>query len=176
MNGVGQVSLLGAPKREVMINLDRTALDSYGIPLQTLIGVLKASNLNLPAGLLRQDGIVRTLRVVGEFSSVDEIGSFLVPLPRGGSVPLRELASVEFGYPDDAGSIRMDAKSAIGMQVVKASDANVVAVTKQIKKVLAGTVRPPPSRHVAADRLRPDDLHRSPRSPRRCATSCSASR
>ncbi len=136
VNGVGQVSLLGAPKREVMINLDRTALDSYGIPLQTLVGVLKASNLNLPAGLLRQDGIVRTLRVVGEFSSVDEIGSFLVPLPRGGSVPLRELASVEFGYPDDAGSIRMDAKSAIGMQVVKASDANVVAVTKRIKKVL----------------------------------------
>lgn len=137
VNGVGQVTLLGAPKREVLINLDRTALDSYGIPLQTLIGVLKASNLNLPAGLLRQDGIVRTLRVVGEFSSVEEIGSFLVPLPKGGSVPLRELASVELGYPDDAGSIRMDAKSAIGMQVVKASDANVVAVTKRIKKVLA---------------------------------------
>ena len=67
VNGVGQVTLLGAPKREVRISLDRTALESYGIGLQTLIGVLRASNLNLPAGLLRQEGITRTLRVVGEF-------------------------------------------------------------------------------------------------------------
>ena len=137
VNGVGQVSLLGAPKRELRISLDRTALESYGIPLQTLIGLLKASNLNLPAGLLRQDGLTRTLRVVGEFTSVDEVASFLVPLPRGGSVPLRELASVELTYPDDVGTIRMDGKQAIGLQVVKASDANVVAVTNKIMKALS---------------------------------------
>ena len=137
VNGVGQVSLLGAPLREVRIDLDRTALDSYGISLQTLIGVLKASNLDMPAGVLRQDGVMRTLRLVGEFSSLGEIGDFLVPLPRGGSVPLRELAAVEMGYPDDSGSVRMDGDGAIGLVVVKASDANVVSVTDRIKKVLA---------------------------------------
>jgi HAE1 family hydrophobic/amphiphilic exporter-1 len=137
VNGVGQVSLLGAPLREVRIDLDRTALDSYGISLQTLIGVLKASNLDMPAGVLRQDGVMRTLRLVGEFSSLSEIGDFLVPLPRGGSVPLRELAAVEMGYPDDSGSVRMDGDGAIGLVVVKASDANVVSVTDRIKKVLA---------------------------------------
>ncbi|MGA2547314.1 MAG: efflux RND transporter permease subunit [Rectinemataceae bacterium] len=154
VNGVGQVSLLGAPKRELQISLDRTALDSYGISLQTLIGVLKSSNLNLPAGLLHQDGLTRTLRVVGEFASVDEIGAFRIPLPRGGSVPLHELASVEMGYPEDSGRIRMDGKSAIGMQVVKASDANVVAVTNRIKKVLAAqTAELPPgmSLSIASD-------------------------
>jgi hydrophobic/amphiphilic exporter-1 (mainly G- bacteria), HAE1 family len=137
VNGVGQVSLLGAPKKELSISLDRTALESYGIALQTLIGVLKASNLNMPAGMMRQDGLNRTLRVVGEFSSVGEIGDFLVPLPRGGSVPLRELATVSLDYPEDSALIRMDGKRAIGMQVVKASDANVVAVTDRIKKALA---------------------------------------
>ena len=137
VNGVGQVTLLGAPKRELRINLDRTALDSYGIRLQSLIGFLKSSNLNMPAGLLRQDGLVRTLRVVGEFSSAGEVGRFLVPLPRGGSVPLGEIATVEMGYPEDAGSIRMDGRSAIGLLVVKASDANVVAVTHRIKRILA---------------------------------------
>jgi HAE1 family hydrophobic/amphiphilic exporter-1 len=145
VNGVGQVSLLGAPKRELRIDLDRTAMDSYGIPLQTLIGVLKASNLNMPAGLLRQDGLVRTLRVVGEFSSADELGGFLVPLPKGGTIALRELASVGMGYPEGAGSIRMDGKSAIGLLVVKASDANVVAVTHRIKRVLAAQAAELPS-------------------------------
>ena len=154
VNGVGQVTLLGAPKREVRISLDRTALESYGIGLQTLIGVLRASNLNLPAGLLRQEGITRTLRVVGEFGSVDELGAFLVPLPHGGSVPLRELGSVALAYPDNLGSIRMNGKLAIGMLVVKASDANVVAVTNKIKKALAlqsVTLPPGLSLEIASD-------------------------
>jgi hydrophobic/amphiphilic exporter-1 (mainly G- bacteria), HAE1 family len=137
VNGVGQVSLLGVPKRELQVNLDRTALESYGISLQSLIGVLKASNLNLPAGLLRQEGISRTLRVVGEFGSPEELGAFQVPLPRGGSVPLRELGTVRLAYPEDEGRIRLDGRQAIGMLVVKASDANVVAVTNRIKKALA---------------------------------------
>jgi HAE1 family hydrophobic/amphiphilic exporter-1 len=137
VNGVGQVNLLGAPAREVRIDLDRTALESYGISLPTLIGALKAGNLNMPAGILREEGLTRTLRVVGEFGSLDEIEDFRAPLPGGGTVPLREIAKVGFGYPEDAGSIRMDAKSAIGLQIVKASDANVVAVTNRIKKVIA---------------------------------------
>jgi HAE1 family hydrophobic/amphiphilic exporter-1 len=137
VNGVGQVNLLGAPLREARIELDRTALESYGISLQTLIGSLKAGNLNMPAGIVRQDGIERTLRLVGEFESLAQIADFRVPLPRGGTVPLGEIAKIGFAYPEDASSIRMSGRSAIGLQVVKASDANVVAVTNKVKKVLA---------------------------------------
>jgi HAE1 family hydrophobic/amphiphilic exporter-1 len=137
VNGVGQVSLIGAPKKELTINLNEDALESYGIGLPTLMGMLKANNLNVPAGLLRQGALQRTVRVTGEFSSVEDVRALLVPLPRGGTLPLRELASVELGYPEDASRVRMSGKTAIGLLVVKASDANVVATTKKIEKVLA---------------------------------------
>jgi HAE1 family hydrophobic/amphiphilic exporter-1 len=136
VNGVGQVSLVGAPKRELRVSLNREALDAYGIGLATLAGVLKASNLNVPAGLLRAGELQRTVRVAGEFESVDEVRALLVPLPRGGSVSLGELASVELEYPEDSGLARMNGQSAIGLLVVKASDANVVATTRRIDKVL----------------------------------------
>jgi HAE1 family hydrophobic/amphiphilic exporter-1 len=137
VNGVGQVSLIGAPKRELTIALNEDALESYGIGLPTLMGMLKANNLNVPAGLLRQGALQRTVRVTGEFASVEDVRTLLVPLPRGGTLPLRELASVELGYPEDASRVRMSGKPAIGLLVVKASDANVVATTKKIEKVLS---------------------------------------
>jgi hydrophobic/amphiphilic exporter-1 (mainly G- bacteria), HAE1 family len=136
VNGVGQVSLVGAPARELQISLDRDALESYGIGVQVVAGMLRANNLNVPAGILRQGAVQRTVRVTGEFASADEVRALLVPLPRGGSVPLGELAQIRFGYPEDSSVVRMDGKSAIGLLVVKTSDANVVATTRRIEKVL----------------------------------------
>ena len=137
VNGVGQVSLVGAPKRELLISLNREAVEAYGIGLPTLVGVLKASNLNVPAGLLRAGELQRTVRVAGEFASVEEVRALLVPLPKGGSIPLGELAKAELDYPEDSGRARMDGASAIGLLVVKASDANVVSTTRRIEKLLA---------------------------------------
>ena len=137
VNGVGQVSLVGAPKRELLISLNREAVEAYGIGLPTLAGVLKASNLNVPAGLLRAGELQRTVRVAGEFASVEEVRALLVPLPKGGSIPLGELAKAELDYPEDSGRARMDGASAIGLLVVKASDANVVSTTRRIEKLLA---------------------------------------
>jgi HAE1 family hydrophobic/amphiphilic exporter-1 len=136
VSGVGQVSLVGAPKRELIVSADMDSLESYGLGIETLQAVLKASNLDVPAGIVRQEGVQRTVRFSGQFSSVAEARALLLPLPRGGSIPLGQVASVELGYPEDSGLVRMDRKAAIGLLVVKTSDANVVAVTKRIEKVL----------------------------------------
>lgn len=136
VSGVGQATLVGAPKRELLISVDRDALDSYGLDIGSIQGLLKASNLDLPAGILRQPGVERTVRFSGEFASIEDARGLLVPLPRGGSIRLGELARIEFGYPEDSGRVRMDRASAIGILVVKASDANVVATTNKVQKVL----------------------------------------
>ena len=43
---------------------------------------------------------------------------------------------MKFALPVDAGKVRMDGVSAIGLTIVKASDANVVETTKRIKKAI----------------------------------------
>ncbi len=154
VQGVGQVTLEGAPKKEVEVQVDRSALEAWGLSLQTVIGILKADNLNAPAGLLRQEGIDRTVRILGEASSLEELRGLLLPLPRGGSIPLAEVASVAFALPTGAGRVRMDGTSAIGLTIVKASDANVVDATKRIKKAIeleAATMPPGVKLKVASD-------------------------
>ena len=139
VSGVGQVKLEGAPKKRLEIVLDRMAVENWGLSLQTVIGILKANNMNAPAGVIKQDGVDRTVRIEGQLGSIEEIRGLLIPLPRGGAVPLGELALVRFTFPDDEGRIRMNGKSAIGLTVIKSSDSNVVATTKRIKKAIAVT-------------------------------------
>ncbi|HUW41334.1 MAG TPA: efflux RND transporter permease subunit [Rectinemataceae bacterium] len=154
LRGVGTVTLLGAPKRELDIVVDRIALESYGLGLGTVIGALRANNVTMPSGLMRQSGVNRPVRVVGEFSSVGEVGRLRIPLPRGGTVALSDLASVGFAYPRDESRARMDGRSAIGLLVVKTSDANIVDTANRIKADLAAESRMLPagiSLRVASD-------------------------
>lgn len=136
IEGVGKVSLLGAPDKELDIVVDRTALEAYGVSLTVLIGSLNANNVTIPAGLMRQDAVNRPVRLVGEFSSVEDLAALRIPLPRGGSVALSDLASIKLAYPDDVERVRMDGHTSIGFVIIKASDANVVETANRIKAEL----------------------------------------
>ncbi|HTX71366.1 MAG TPA: efflux RND transporter permease subunit [Rectinemataceae bacterium] len=135
--GVGTVTLLGAPDKELDIVVDRMALESYALSLNYLLGVLEANNITVPAGLMRQTSVDRPVRLVGEFSSIDDVSDLRIPLPRGGSVALSEIAMVKLGYPDESARVRMNGRSSVGLLIVKASDANVVETAKRIKSQLS---------------------------------------
>jgi len=135
--GVGNVSVLGSQKKQLEIILDRTALQYYGVSPTTLLGVVKAQNLNMPAGDLKQTARELPVRLVGEFSGVDDVKNLLVPTAAGGSVRLSELAQVKLDYPDPSYGTRLNARPTIGIFVRKQSDANVVTTANAVKKEIA---------------------------------------
>jgi len=134
--GVGQIKLMGAPERELDVTVDRAAIDAYGVGITTIIGALKANNITLPVGILQQEGVDRPVRVLGEFSSLDDVRQLRIPLPKGGTLPLGELASIKLAYPENPHLVRMNGRSSIGLLVVKSSDANIVETAKRVKKEL----------------------------------------
>ncbi len=143
--GVGNVSVLGSQKKELQVILDRTALQFYGVNPATLLAVVRAQNLNIPAGDLKQKARELSVRLVGEFSGVDDVKNLLVPTAYGGSVRLSELAQVKLDYPDPTVSTRLNGHPTIGIFVRKQSDANVVTTANEVKKELAvlGPTLPP---------------------------------
>jgi len=152
--GVGQVRLIGAAERELDITVDRAAIDAYGIGITTLVGALRANNVTLPVGLMKQEGMDRPVRVLGEFASLDDVRQLRIPLPRGGTVPLGELAAVALAYPENANRIRMNGSGSIGMLIVKSSDANIVDTAKLVNRAIEGarSSMPPTLRiEVASD-------------------------
>lgn len=134
--GIGQASLLGAEKRELMIKLDKTALEYYGANVNSVFNKLKADNVNMPSGQIKQDKVEESIRVVGEFQNIDEVKSILVPTIGGGTVRLADIAEIRLEYPEQNQLLKLSGNKTIGIMIQKQSDANVVEAVNSVKKDL----------------------------------------
>ncbi|AKN30248.1 transporter [Clostridium carboxidivorans P7] len=143
--GVGSVSLMGADKKQLMIKLDKTAMEYYGISTNTVMGKLKSVNLNVPAGEIKQDKQDQAVRVIGQFHSIDDAKNMLVPTANGGSVRLGEIAQIKLEAPDATAQIRFNGNKTMAVVVGKQSDANVVEVANSVKKQLESIKKSIPS-------------------------------
>jgi hydrophobic/amphiphilic exporter-1 (mainly G- bacteria), HAE1 family len=152
--GVGNVSLWGGQEKKLLVTVDKAAMEYYGVGATTLLGKLKADNMNIPAGEIEQHARNLTVRLVGELSGIDDIRNLRLPTAGGGSVPLSEIGEVTLDYPEPTKLVRMSEKPSIGIFVRKQSDANVVATAVRVKEELAAlqqTLLPGTSLTVASD-------------------------
>ncbi len=54
MSGVGTVNLLGDAQRQIRIEVDPQKLMSFGLGVDQVINTLKAENIEVPGGTLKQ--------------------------------------------------------------------------------------------------------------------------
>ncbi len=143
--GVGKIDLMGADKKELIIKLDKTAMEYYGVSINTVIGKLSSVNLNIPAGEIKQDNLDQSVRVIGQFHSIDDVKNMLVPTSKGGTVRLDEISKISLEAPTATKQIRFNGKKTMAVVVGKQSDANVVEVANSVKKELESIKKNIPS-------------------------------
>lgn len=134
ISGVSEVTVTGGQKREIDVNIDRTKLEMYGLSLNQVINRLGAENVNQPSGRLDRPEAEYMVRVLGQFRSVDEINNLEIPLSGGGTVALRQLATVTDGLAELRQYARLDGVEAIALLVFKQSDANIVDTGTKVKE------------------------------------------
>ena len=91
---MGNASVIGSEKKELLITVDRTAMEYYGVSPGAVLSVVKAQNLDIPAGDIRQSARQLSVRLVGEFSGVQDVRNLRVPTIGGGNVRLSEIGEV----------------------------------------------------------------------------------
>nr|DAD54111.1 TPA_exp: multidrug resistance protein MdtC [Clostridium autoethanogenum DSM 10061] len=110
VQGVGNVSLEGIQKKQLIIKLNKSAIEFYGINLNTLTSKLQSDNINMPAGQIKQDKLNQSVRVISKFESVDEVKNLLIPTSGNSTVRLGDIADVNLEYPEQDQRIRMNGK------------------------------------------------------------------
>lgn len=133
---IGQVSLQGANAKQLQVKLDKSAVEYYGINLKTLMALIGSENSNTPAGNIIQNKSDLTVNMIGEFQNINDIKNIQVPTSNSGSVRLGDIADVNFAYPTNDTTIKLNGKSAVGISIQKQSDANVVQTVDGVKKEL----------------------------------------
>ncbi len=146
VNGVGTISVSGAPKREIQVFVDPDKLAAYGITVESISSTLAYENRNTPAGTIDIGSNTYSVRVEKEFKSAEEMLNVIVGTsPNGAPVYLKDVAKVNDGEQERLQKVFSNGKQGAMITIQKQTDANTVQVVKGIKKELKKIQRDLPS-------------------------------
>ena len=137
VDGVGSVSIAGAPKREVHIYLDPLRMEAYNLSVETVAALVGAENRNIPGGTFDIGNETYPLRVQGEFSDPQQMGSMVVGMsPSGGVVHLSDVARIDDSLEERAQESYSNGQKGAMIIVQKQSGANSVEISTKIAEQL----------------------------------------
>lgn len=134
VEGVGNISLLGGEEREIKVNVDIEKVRGYGLGLNQIAGMIKASNLDFPTGKIKDSDGQFIVRLAGKFSTIEQIEQIIIGRSKsGGDIKLKDIAEIEDGRKEYASISRLNGITTIAVLVQKQSDANSVDVSKKVR-------------------------------------------
>ncbi len=136
IEGVGSVNLAGVPGRKVYIDVDPRKMEAFNLTIEQIGNVLRAENLNMPAGYLEMGQTDYPLRIQGEFPESEVMKNIVVSSYNGNDVYLRDVAAVRDTIRETKLDTRINGMPGMTMYVQKQSGGNTVKVTKEIEKTL----------------------------------------
>ncbi len=120
--GVAEVMVIGGPEREIHVRVDPRRLEATGIPLDQIVQVLEAENLDMPAGKVRIGWSDYTVRVPGRLRLRAELGRIVVGQDWGSPIHLRDIAEVEDSFAEawmEARRRPLDRRDLLRVQAVR---------------------------------------------------------
>jgi hydrophobic/amphiphilic exporter-1 (mainly G- bacteria), HAE1 family len=136
VNGVAQVSVYGAQKYAVRVQVDPQALASRQIGIDEVTTALQAGNSNVPTGTLYGSASTFTILSNGKLSSASQFGPMIVAYRNGAPVRLNELGRVIDSVEENKTASWYNGNRAIVLAILRQPGTNTVEVVDSIKKVL----------------------------------------
>lgn len=136
INGVGSVSISGAPKREIHIYVDPKRLEAYGLSVETISSIVAAENRNIPGGSFDIGSDTYSLRVQGEFTSSEQMRNIVVGSHDGRNIYLSDVARIDDSLEERAQQTYTDGVKGAMIIIQKQSGANSVEISNQVLKML----------------------------------------
>lgn len=136
IEGVGSVALSGVPGRKVYIDVDPRKMEAYNLTVEQIGNVLRAENMNMPAGYIEMGQTDYPLRIQGEFPESDVVKNIVVSSFNGNNVYLKDVAEVRDTIRESKLDTKINGAKGMSMYIQKQSGGNTVKVTKEVEKAL----------------------------------------
>lgn len=136
VDGVGSVSISGAPKREIHVYVDPARLDAYNLSVETISSVIAAENKNVPGGSFDIGSNTYALRVQGEFDDSAQLENLPVGSFNGKTIFLRDVAKVADSLEERTQQTYINGNKGAMIIIQKQSGANSVQISDKVMKML----------------------------------------
>lgn len=129
VDGVAAVEIRGLVGREIEIELDPDRVNAHGVDLQRLLERLRADNLILPGGVVREGGARTLVRLASRLRSHEEIAAY----PVTASLTVGDLGQVGERRALRDFVARVDGQLCLLAQVSRESEANIAATCERLR-------------------------------------------
>lgn len=134
---ITRVDIVGALDREIQIDVDMYKMQAASVTFDAIARAVANENMTISGGSITNHGVTRTIRVVGEFTSVKQIKDVSLISSSGAIVKLSDIADIKDGFHDQESFARLDKKNVITLNVIKKSGQNLLNAADQIKVILS---------------------------------------
>ncbi len=136
IDGVGSVSVSGAPKREIHIYCDPNRLEAYNLTVEAISNVIAAENMDMPGGSFDVGSNTYALRVQGEFEEARQMENIPVGSFNGKIIYLKDVARVDDSLEERSQETYNNGKLGAMVIIQKQSGANSVQISDKVKEML----------------------------------------
>lgn len=131
------VNLIGSRDRQVVVALEASNMEAYGVSLREVVAAIQSRNVTIPAGTLRTPSREFLIRTTGTLNTVQEFRDVVVRESgpdTPGVVRLGDLGTVSFSYDEDGTAARYNGRQAISLQVTKVPGGSSVGILNEVRR------------------------------------------
>ncbi len=132
IDGVGTVSIAGAPEREINVYMNPEKMEAYKLSAAQVAQAIAAENLNTTGGSIDIGSLTYTVRTEGEFNDPSEMYNVVVGSYNGAAVYLRDVARIVDNVQERAQEAYTNGKQGAIVIIQKQSGANSVAISNKV--------------------------------------------
>ena len=137
---IKQVDIRGAQDKEVEIAVDIYKMMAAQVSFDDIINTISRENITMAAGNLISSGQRRTIRIIGEIDSPNDLERFVVKSEMGNSIYLKDIAIVTFKDEDKTTYAREFGDQVVMLDVKKRAGKNMVAAAEQIDVIVKNAI------------------------------------
>ncbi|HEN4816622.1 TPA: efflux RND transporter permease subunit [Legionella pneumophila] len=126
----------GGKVRQVQVDLDLQAMQTYGVSPLEINTAISAQNLIIPAGTQKIGDYEYIVKLNSSPLKVNDLNDMPVKTTPGRVLYIRDVAHVRDGFTPQTNIVRVDGKRAVMMSVQKTGGASTLGIIKQIKALL----------------------------------------
>lgn len=132
IGGVGSVSTMGSPDKQIQVQFDTDKLASYDMTPNELYDLLKTSSISVPLGVIKTGGKDIVARFMGELNYLDELNNMILR-SNGKTLRLSDVANVVLTTEDQSDIIRYNGEPSVMLVIEKSTDGNILSIADNAK-------------------------------------------
>ena len=134
---VNRAEIVGAPEREIQINIDPAKLAASKLTFRDIESAVNLENKDISGGLVEVGTMKRNIKIKGQFRTAYDMQHIQVKNVNGAPIYLQDVAQIIDTVKETESYARLDGKNVITINIVKRAGENLINTADGINKIVA---------------------------------------